>query len=81
MNEQNEIRGDELADIEESMEREEAHEQAPEAAPLTDEELEDFSRQPQPGTYAHTARMMVDLGMDPDEADRWKDEMKESDLF
>jgi hypothetical protein len=38
------------------------------------------THEPEPGTYAHTARMLVDCGMDPDEADRWKDEMKERDL-
>ena len=30
---------------------------------------------------ALAARMMADMGMDPDEADRWKDEMKDRDLF
>lgn len=35
-------------------------------------------RGPQPGTYAFTARMMVEGGfMSGDEADRWKDEMKD----
>lgn len=34
--------------------------------------------QPRPGTYAFTSRVMVDLGlMSGDEADRWKDEMKD----
>jgi len=34
--------------------------------------------EPQPGTYAHTARMVVEMGfMDGDEADAWKDEMKD----
>lgn len=33
---------------------------------------------PQPGTYAFTSRILVDLGiMSGDEADRWKDEMKD----
>jgi hypothetical protein len=33
---------------------------------------------PQPGTYAFTSRILVDLGiMSGDEADAWKDEMKE----
>ena len=36
MNEQNEIRGDELADVEE------AHAEAPELDPLTEPELEDW---------------------------------------
>jgi hypothetical protein len=36
---------------------------------------------PQPGTYAFTSRVMVDLGlMSGDEADRWKDEMKDRSL-
>lgn len=33
--------------------------------------------EPQIGTLAFTARLMVGLGMDGDEADRWKDEMKD----
>jgi hypothetical protein len=37
---------------------------------------------PPVGTYAHTAWLMAQSGlMDGDEADRWKDEMKEADLF
>jgi hypothetical protein len=33
---------------------------------------------PLPGTYAYTARCLVEMGiMDGDEADRWKDEMKD----
>jgi hypothetical protein len=36
---------------------------------------------PPPGTYAYTAWLMAQSGiMDGDEADRWKDEMKEADL-
>jgi len=35
-------------------------------------------REPPIGTYANTARMLVEMGiMDGDEADRWKDEMKD----
>lgn len=33
---------------------------------------------PEPGTYAYTARALVELGiMSGDEADQWKDEMKD----
>jgi len=32
------------------------------------------------GTYAYTAWLMAQSGMDPDEADAWKDEMKERDF-
>ena len=36
---------------------------------------------PPVGTYAHTARFLAQSGiMDGDEADRWKDEMKEADM-
>ena len=36
---------------------------------------------PEPGTYAYTARFLAASGiMDGDEADRWKDEMKEGNL-
>jgi hypothetical protein len=38
-------------------------------------------RGPEPGTFAFTARLLVEAGItDGDEADRWKDEMKEMDL-
>jgi hypothetical protein len=40
MNEQHEIRSDELADIEESLEREEAFQLAPELDPLEEDDLE-----------------------------------------
>lgn len=34
--------------------------------------------EPQPGTYAYTARLLAQSGlMSGEEADRWKDEMKE----
>ena len=37
---------------------------------------------PLPGTYAYTARLLVECGlMDGDEADAWKDEMKDRELF
>ena len=35
---------------------------------------------PPVGTHAYTAWIMAQSGMDPDEAVRWKDEMKERDL-
>lgn len=36
-------------------------------------------RDPRPGTFAFTARALVEAGiMGGDEADRWKDEMKET---
>ena len=35
---------------------------------------------PPVGTYAQTAWLMAQSGMDPDEADRWKDEMKEQNF-
>lgn len=36
---------------------------------------------PEPGTYAYTARFLAASGiMSGDEADRWKDEMKEANL-
>ena len=42
----------------------------------------DFDRSPLPGTHAFTSRLLFDLGiMDGDEADCWKDEMKDSKLF
>ncbi|MEE8473557.1 MAG: hypothetical protein V3S82_10360 [Dehalococcoidia bacterium] len=43
--------------------------------------LQDAVR-PQPGTFADTARLMVQLGvMTGDEADTWKDDMKDGLLF
>jgi len=48
------------------------------AADLDDESDEHLEHAgPQPGTLAHTAKVMVELGMDGDEADRWKDDMKQ----
>jgi len=49
--------------------------ETPKAAPLP------RCPEPQPGTYAHTARMMHDVGCpddDPDFWDRWKDEQKDA---
>jgi hypothetical protein len=37
--------------------------------------------QPQPGTYAFTARLLAEAGlMSGDEADEWKESMKELEL-
>ena len=53
----------------------------PDGDSLTVEEIEvEAYAGPPVGTYAHTAWAMAQSGMDPDEADRWKDEMKEGGL-
>ncbi len=42
----------------------------------------EFCSEPRPGTYAFTARLLYQSGlMTGEEADWWKDEMKERDLF
>jgi len=45
-----------------------------------DEHKEVPYKGPPVGTYAYTAWLMAQSGMDPDEADAWKDEMKERDF-
>ncbi len=45
MNEQNEIRGDEIEDVQEDLERIDAAEHAPEPHPPTSAELEDMFRE------------------------------------
>lgn len=38
--------------------------------------------EPQPGTYAFTARLLAEAGlMSGEEADEWKDMMKDGELF
>lgn len=50
--------------------------------PLPDEpELQIVPVSPPPGSWAETARIMVELGiMGGEEADAWKDQEKEADL-
>jgi hypothetical protein len=47
---------------------------------LPDPDLDGPYKGPPVGTYAYTAWLMAQSGMDPDEADAWKDEMKERDF-
>lgn len=74
-NAKNEIMGDWYEDIE--GEREEAYRDQP----VDDRPPHADAREPEPGTYAYTARFLANAGlMSGDEADAWKDEMKERDL-
>lgn len=46
------------------------------------EQTPEQDRGPIPGTYAFTARLLAESGfMSGDEADEWKDMMKDRDLF
>lgn len=49
---------------------------------MTDPNETHETYQPLPGTYAFTARLLAELGiMSGDEADEWKDAMKDGELF
>lgn len=85
MNERNEINGDAMDDYREHQEQEAEPinpegDTGPNYLPDPDLDGEAYAGPPV-GTYAHTAWLMAQCGiMDGDEADRWKDEMKERDL-